>query len=106
MKDKIEKILKDENVPFEFIPLPEGLPPDVPSHMKFYGDTMQHALATMIYKTEKGFVAVSRRGDTKVNSKKLREYLGIKRLSLATKEDMKGLGLTPGLVPPLGYSIP
>ena len=106
MKDKIEKILKDENVPFEFIPLPEDLPMDVPSHMKFYGDTMQHALATMIYKTEKGFLAVSRRGDTKINSKKLREYLGIKRLSLATEEEMRSLGLTSGLVPPLGYSIP
>ena len=106
MEDRIEKILKDANVPFEFIPLPEDLPVDVPSHMKFYRDTMQHALATMIYKTEKGFIAVSRRGDTKVNSKKLREFLGIKRLSLATEEEMTGLGLTPGLVPPLGLEIP
>ena len=106
MKDKIEKLLKEANVPFEFIPLPEGLPMDVPSHMKFYGDTMQHALATMIYKTEKGLVAVSRRGDTKVSSKKLRESLGIKRLSLATEEDMRSLSLMPGLVPPLGHSIP
>lgn len=106
MKDKIEKILRNARVPFEFIPLPEDLPVDVPSHMKFYGDTMEHALATMIYKTEKGFVAVSRRGDTKVNSKKLRESLGIKRLSLATEEDMNELGLTPGLVPPLGHLFP
>lgn len=106
MKEKIEKILRDARVSFEFIPLPEDLPPDVPSHMKFYGDTMQHALATMIYKTEKGFIAVSRRGDTKVSSKKLREALGVNRLSLATKENMAELGLTPGIVPPLGLTIP
>jgi len=106
MKDKIEKLLKDAGVAYEFIPLPEDLPMDVPSHMNFYKDTLEHALATMIYKTEKGFIAVSRRGDTKVNSKKLRKFLGIKRLSLATEEEMKSLGLTPGLVPPLGHSIP
>ncbi|KKR30359.1 MAG: Tryptophan-tRNA ligase [Candidatus Woesebacteria bacterium GW2011_GWA1_39_8] len=106
MKEKIEKILIDANVEFEFIPLPEDLAMDVPSHMKFYGDTMEHALATMIYKTENGFIAVSRRGDSKVNSKKLRESLGIKRLSFATEEDLASLGLTPGLVPPLGHSIP
>jgi len=56
MKEKIEKILIDANVEFEFIPLPEDLAMDVPSHMKFYGDTMEHALATMIYKTENGFI--------------------------------------------------
>ena len=75
MKQKIEELLKQARVDYKLIPLPEDLPPDVPSHMKFYGDTMQHALATMIYKTEKGFVAVSRRGDTKVSSRKLREAL-------------------------------
>jgi tryptophanyl-tRNA synthetase len=106
MKDKIEKLLKDAGVKFEFIPLPEELAPDVPTHMKFYGDTLEHALATMIYKTEKGFVAVSRRGDTKVNSKKLREALGIKRLSLASVEEMEKLDLVPGLVPPLGHTVP
>ena len=106
MKDKIEKILNGAGINYEFIPLPEDLPMDVPSHMKFYGDTMEHALATMIYHSEKGYFAVSRRGDTKVNSKKLREALGIKRLSLVTEEDMRSMGLTPGLVPPLGHSIP
>jgi tryptophanyl-tRNA synthetase len=106
MKDNIEHLLNAANVRYEFIPLPEDLPVDVASHMNFYKDSLDHAYATMIYKTEKGFIAVSRRGDTRVNSKKLREALGIKRLSLATEEDMSQLGLTPGLVPPLGYDLP
>ena len=106
MKEKMEKILKEAGVEYTIIPLPEDLAMDVESHMKFYGDTMRHALATMIYKTENGCIAVSRRGDTKVNSKKLREFLNVKRLNLAGEDEMDHLGLIPGLVPPLGLSIP
>ena len=106
MKEKVLKILDEAKVKYELIKLPEGISLDVAEHMKFHGRPMKFAHATMIYSTEKGFVAVQRRGDTKVNSKKLREFLGIKRLRLATAEELSQMGLQSGLVPPVALEIP
>ncbi|MBP9702556.1 tryptophan--tRNA ligase [Candidatus Woesebacteria bacterium] len=106
MKEKVLKMLDDAHVKYELIKLPENISLDVAEHMRFHGRPMKYALATMVYSTEKGFVAVQRRGDTKVSSKKLREFLGIKRLSLATKEELDSLGLQIGLVPPVGLDMP
>lgn len=106
MKEKVLKLLEEAHVKYELIKLPEGISLDVADHMKFHGRPMKFAHATMIYSTEKGFVAVQRRGDTKVNSKKLREFLGIKRLRLATSEELEKMGLQPGLVPPVGLEMP
>lgn len=106
MKEKVLKLLDEAQVKYELIKLPDNISLDVAEHMKFHGRPMKYALATMIYSTEKGFVAVQRRGDTKVSSKKLREFLGIKRLSLATKEELDVMGLQIGLVPPVGLDMP
>lgn len=106
MRDKVLKLLDEAHVKYELIKLPDNISLDVAEHMKFHGKSMKYALATMIYSTEKGFVAVQRRGDTKVSSKKLRDYLGIKRLSLATKEELEQMGLQIGLVPPVGLEMP
>ncbi len=105
MKEKVLRLLDQAGVKYELIKLPESISLDVAEHMKFHDRPMKYALATMIYSTEKGFVAVQRRGDTKVNSKKLREFLGIKRLSLATSEDLEKMGLKAGLVPPVGLDM-
>ncbi len=105
-KEKVLKLLDEAHVKYELIKLPEGISLDVADHMKFHGRSMKYAFATMIYSTEKAFVAVQRRGDTKVSSKKLREFLGIKRLSLATPEDLAKMGLQAGLVPPVGLDMP
>lgn len=106
MKEKVLKLLDEAHVKYELIKLPEGISLDVADHMRFHGRPMKFAHATMIYATEKGFVAVQRRGDTKVNSKKLREFLGIKRLRLATAEELTQMGLQAGLVPPVGLDMP
>ena len=106
LKDRIEKELKEAGANYQVIPLPKNLPIDIESHMKFHGKSMKYALATMVYKTEKGFVATQRRGDTKVSSKKLRELLNVKRLRLADEDEIKSLGFTSGLVPPLALGIP
>lgn len=106
MKEKVLQLLDSAQVKYKLIKLPVNISLDVEEHMKFHGRPMKYALATMIYSTEKGFVAVQRRGDTKVSSKKLRDFLGIKRLSLATKEELLRLGFEVGLVPPVGFDIP
>lgn len=106
IKEKVLKLLDEAHVKYELIKLPDGISLDVADHMKFHGRPMKYAHATMIYSTEKGFVAVQRRGDTKVNSKKLREALGIKRLRLATAEELTSMGLTAGFVPPVGLDMP
>jgi len=106
MKEKVLKLLDDASVKYELIKLPDGISLDVVDHMKFHDRSLKYALATMIYSTENGFVAVQRRGDTKVSSKKLREFLGIKRLSLATKEELEQMGYEIGMVPPVGFEIP
>lgn len=106
MKEKILKLLDEAHVKYELIKLPNGISLDVVDHMKFHDRPMKYALATMIYSTEKGFVAVQRRGDTKVSSKRLREFLSVKRLSLATREELGEMGYEIGMVPPVGFEIP
>lgn len=103
MKDKIEKLLKDAGVKFEFIPLAPDLPLDVESHMKFHGHSMNFAMPNIVFKTEKGFIVAQRRGDSKLDSKKLKKLAGVKDLRIATEEELKGLGLRPGIVPPTGF---
>lgn len=106
MKKRVLELLDSFGVKYELIKLPDNISLDVTEHMKFHGRPMKSALATMIYSTEKGFVAVQRRGDTKISSKKLRDYLGVKRLSLATKEELAQMGFQIGLVPPVGLEVP
>jgi tryptophanyl-tRNA synthetase len=106
MKEKVLKLLDDAHVKYELIKLPENISLDVVDHMKFHSRPMKYALATMIYKTEQGFVAVQRRGDTKVSSKKLRAFLGARRLSLATMDELVQMGYEIGMVPPVGFEVP
>lgn len=106
LKEKVLKLLDEAKVKYELIKLPDNISLDVVDHMKFHGMSMKYALATMIYVTERGMVAVQRRGDTKVSSKKLREALGVKRLRLAANEELLSLGYQPGLVPLADFDIP
>lgn len=106
IREKVLKLLDDAQVKYELIKLPDNISLDVVDHMKFHSRSMKFALATMIYVTEKGMVAVQRRGDTKVSSKKLRDALGVKRLQLASSEELLSLGYQPGLVPLAGFATP
>jgi len=91
---------------FEIIPLPDDLPLDVASHIKFHGITMSEAIPTLIFKTEKGFIAVQKRTDTKINSSKLKKLAGVNNLNFASPEDLKELGVEIGIVPLTGLSFP
>lgn len=58
-------------------------------------------IKTMIYETEKEFLAVLIRGDREVNETKLKNFLGVQYLNLASEE--KILKVTGG---PMGFSGP
>ncbi len=106
LKDTIETILKEKNVSYRFIPLPPELPPDVPSHAAFHGIKLANAMATILYKTEKGIIGATKRADTQIDERKLRRVAGVRQLSFATKDDLASLGVEPGLVPYVGLPIP
>ncbi len=106
LKDNIEKILNKQKVAYRFISLPEDLPSDVPSHAAFHGIKMANAMATILYRTEKGIIGATKRADTQIDQEKLKQLVGVKELNFAAKEDLKKLGTEVGLVPYLGLKIP
>lgn len=64
---------------------------------KYLGFGLDEALATLIMKTEKGYVAVIRRGDCSLDNKKIKKILGVESLRLATDEEFTKLtGVVPG----------
>ncbi len=103
MKDKLEKLLKEQSINFELIPLPVDLAPDVEAHMKFHSHPVKYAMPNIVFKTEKGLIVAQRRGDSRMDSKKLKKLAGVKDLRIATEDELKSLGLTPGIVPPAGF---
>lgn len=106
LKEIAEQKLIGSGVQYSFIPLPEDLPLDLPAHIAFHKITFREAVPTLIYHTEKGLIAVQRRADTKLNVKKLKELVGIKRFNMASPEDLVALDTEPGIVPLTGLDIP
>ncbi len=59
--------------------------------------TLADGGSTLVFKTDKGYIAVIRRDDCKINMGKLRKELGIDSIRMATDEEFKALtGLKPG----------
>ena len=106
VSDRTLSQLDEKKLKYQLIPLPKDIDLDIASHMRFHGRSMKHALATMIYHTEKGIIALQRRGDTRVSSKKIRQNLKITRLRLVTEDELRSLGYNPGLIPIAGFTIP
>lgn len=53
--------------------------------------------STLVFKTDKGYIAVIRRDDCKINMEKLRKELGTESVRMATDEEFTALtGLEPG----------
>lgn len=106
LKDQIEEKLKKAKIGYEFIPLPEDLPMDIESHVKFHGIELKDAIPTLIFRTEKGLVAVQRREDTKLNMEKVKKVIGVKQLVFAEESDIEKLGAKKGYVPLTGFDMP
>lgn len=106
LKNKIEHELQKADVKYRFIPLPESLPLDIASHAAFHKIGLNQAMATILYKTEKGIIGAVKRADTQINQVKLKQAAEVHTLVLATKEDLQYLGVETGLVPYIGLEIP
>jgi tryptophanyl-tRNA synthetase len=107
-RKKIENELKKAGVKYEVVQLPieVGNNPDLRVHAQFHKRELKYMIATLVYKTEKGLIAVQKRGDCKIKSAKLKKQLGIQDLSMVSAEELMGLGFIPGHVPALDLNIP
>lgn len=64
---------------------------------KYLGFGLDEALAALIMKTEKGFIAIIRRGDCSLDNKKIKKILDVESLRMATDEEFTNLtGVVPG----------
>lgn len=54
---------------------------------KYLGYEMEDSAATLVMKADDVFIAIIRRGDTKLDSDKVKKYLGITKLRMATEEE-------------------
>ncbi len=70
---------------------------------KFLGTTPDRVVKTLIYESEKGFVAVAMRGDREVNEVKLTNLLDVQHLALASEEKVRQATNAPvGFAGPVG----
>lgn len=105
-KPIIENRFQELNFEYQFIRLPDNISIEMEEHMQFHGASMKHALATLVFKTERGLVAVQKRGDTQIDNKKLKAVLKTQKLRVANQDEMEQLELETGFVPVLGLNLP
>jgi prolyl-tRNA synthetase len=71
----------------------------------FLGIQPRQLVKTLIYETEKGFVAVLIRGDREVNEVKLTNHLDVEHLNLASEDKVREVTRAPvGFAGPVGLS--
>lgn len=105
-KEKIAERLREKKIRHQFIPLPNDMFLDTASYIAFHGISTEESVPTLIYRTERGFIAVQKRSDTKIDLKKLKALVGVKRLNFANIDELKQLGAKPGIVPLVGMDLP
>jgi len=72
---------------------------------KFLGIEPRQLVKTLVYETEKGFVAVLIRGDREVNEIKLTNHLDVQHLTLASEDKVREVTKAPvGFAGPVGLS--
>ena len=87
--------LKKLGIKHEILEHPELV--TVEDVQKYLSFGLDEALATLIMRTENGFVAIIRRGDCSLDNKKIKKFLGVESLRMATDEEFKELtGVVPG----------
>jgi prolyl-tRNA synthetase len=72
---------------------------------KFLGIEPRQLVKTLVYETEKGFVAVLVRGDREINEVKLTNHLDVQHLALASEDKVREVTKAPvGFAGPVGLS--
>lgn len=81
--------LKDLGIEHQYIEHPEFKSPEV---LQLYlHDSLAGACPTLIMKADRDFVAIVKRGDTRLNSAKIKKILNVSSLRLATAEEFTRL---------------
>ena len=95
MKDKLEKLLKDKSINFEFV-----------SKDKLHGtDEMNKVVSNLIFNADGKMICVLKKMIDKVDENKLSKLVGVKEVKLATKEELADLGFEYGEVPPVAINL-
>jgi Ala-tRNA(Pro) deacylase len=70
------------------------------------GEPLEYGAKALLIKADECFVILVMSAAQKLDSKKARHSLGVKKIRFATQEELKDLtGLVPGSVPPFGIPI-
>ncbi|QQG41773.1 MAG: tryptophan--tRNA ligase [Candidatus Woesebacteria bacterium] len=102
MKNKVEQTVEEYgkqldqlNILHEFIEHPAFV--EVSDVMNFLGLPLKLSSATLLMKADDDYVALIRRGDTRLDLEKTKKLLSVKKLNIASKEEFSRLtGLEPG----------
>lgn len=74
---------------------------------QFLGVSAKDLVKTLIFETDKGYIAVLVRGDHEINEKKLKETLALNHIQLADEKSIEEISHSPkGFSGPIGLSIP
>jgi tryptophanyl-tRNA synthetase len=105
--EEIKNILDKNNAKYKLHKVPEGTGISVEEHIKAFNLDFSDGCATLIFSTDNGFIALMRRDDCKLESKKLKKILGVKNLRLASPDELKqSTGFDIGMVSPFLINLP
>lgn len=102
----LENFLKEKNIKYRFIDRPESV--GIEEITKKTGIKSSQIVKSLILRDEKnnGYLAIIR-GDTNLDIKKLKKFLGAKKLGLVSKDEaLKYSGYLIGATPPIFHRLP
>ena len=85
--------LKELGIEYQILEHPQLI--SVEKVQEYLGYRMDDAGATLLMKTDDKFVAIIKRGDTKLDNEKIKKYLGVKNLRMATEEEFEKITHVP-----------
>lgn len=96
MDETVKKYLEElKQLKIEYQVLEHPQLVSVPEVQKYLGYTMADSAATLLMKADEQFVAIIRRGDTKLDNNKVKKLLGIENLRMATSEEFEKITGVP-----------
>ena len=103
IKQKLEKA----DAKYTLHPVPAGTGTSVAEHIEAFGLEFSDGCATIVFSTDKGFIALMRRDDCRIDNRRFKKLLGIKSLRFANPEELRReTGCEPGMVSPFTVDMP
>jgi len=99
--ERVEQVLRQHGVSFEVLRHPPVFTSEAAAAVR--GVPLSSGAKALICKVDDRFVMFVIPADRKLDSKQVRQALGVRALRFASAEELRQLtSLTPGAVPPLG----